>query len=74
MRCLKDDPLLQKGSSVQDQQFWLSRFQWTHGHFLETLGLFGLNEVSGESRKYLGTMIFAEFSFFEVSVEEISSL
>lgn len=39
---------------------------------METLGLF--NEVSGESRNYLGTVIFAEFSFFEVSVEEISSL
>ena len=39
---------------------------------METLGLF--NEVSGESRKYLGAVIFAEFSFFEVSVEEISSL
>lgn len=47
---------------------------WTHGHFLETLGLFELNEVSGKSRKYLGVVVFAEFSFFEVSAEEISLL
>lgn len=38
-------------------------------HFLETLGLFELNEVNGKSRKYLSIVAFVEFFFFRVSSE-----